>query len=285
MRTLPAVYKTLCLIIVLTAPQLVGADEAATITMPKRGICAHRGASDTHPENTLTAFREAIRLGAQMIEFDVALTKDGQLVLLHDRTLDRTTDGSGNVADHTLAELKQLDAGEWKDAKFRGERIPTLDEALNMLPTNIWLNVHLKGGAELAEKTTRKIIKHKRQHQAFLACGQLAADAARQVDPQVFICNMERQGNNQQYVDETILMKADFIQLHSGKSVSPAHTKKLKDNGVRVNYCCTNEADRVRALFANGVEFPLVDQLSAMLQVADEEGIERLKPVYRKASP
>jgi glycerophosphoryl diester phosphodiesterase len=78
--------------------------------MPSRGICAHRGASDTHPENTLAAFREAIRLGVHMIEFDVALSKDGQLVLMHDTTVDRTTDGDGPVSELTLAELKKLDA-------------------------------------------------------------------------------------------------------------------------------------------------------------------------------
>ena len=78
--------------------------------MPSRGICAHRGASDTHPENTLAAFREAIQLGAHMIEFDVALSKDGQLVLMHDTTVDRTTDGDGPVSELTLAELKKLDA-------------------------------------------------------------------------------------------------------------------------------------------------------------------------------
>jgi len=59
--------------------------------MPKRGICAHRGASDTHPENTLAALQQAIALGVQMIEFDVALTKDGKLVLMHDSTINRTT--------------------------------------------------------------------------------------------------------------------------------------------------------------------------------------------------
>ena len=79
--------------------------------MPTRGICAHRGASDTHPENTIAAFREAIRLGAHMIEFDVALTGDGALVLLHDATLDRTTNGTGPVSARSLGELQALDAG------------------------------------------------------------------------------------------------------------------------------------------------------------------------------
>ncbi|TWU14096.1 Glycerophosphoryl diester phosphodiesterase [Symmachiella macrocystis] len=260
------------------------AESPQGVDMPQRGICAHRGASNTHPENTLAAFREAIRLGAQMIEFDVALTKDGQLVLLHDPTLDRTTDGSGPVGDFTLAELKKLDAGSWKSAEFAGERIPTLDEALKIMPENIWLNVHLKGNAELAEKTTRRIIAHERQHQALLACNKKAAQAARQVDEEILICNMERQGNNLQYVDETIAMGAGFIQLLRGKTVSPDHTQKLTMHHVRINYCCVNDAEVVQQLFESGVQFPLVDELAAMLKVADEVGIPRLKPVYRTKS-
>ena len=112
------------------------------VSMPERGICAHRGASDTHPENTLAAFREAIRLGAAMIEFDVALSADGKLVLIHDSTLDRTTNGTGPVSARTLEQLKTLDAGSWKAKRFAGAKVPTLDEALSMMPETIWLNVH-----------------------------------------------------------------------------------------------------------------------------------------------
>ena len=124
--------------------------------MPDRGICAHRGASDTHPENTLAAFREAIMLGAQMIEFDVALTKDNHAILMHDATVDRTTNGKGRVADLTFAEIRKLDAGKWKNSKYSGERVPTLREALDMMPENIWLNVHLKGDAQLAKTSAAK---------------------------------------------------------------------------------------------------------------------------------
>ena len=88
-------------------------------------VCAHRGASDTHPENTIEAFREAIRLGAQMIEFDVALSRDGKLVLMHDSTVDRTTNGKGPVSQLTLEELKKLDAGVYKAKHFAGATVPT----------------------------------------------------------------------------------------------------------------------------------------------------------------
>ena len=254
------------------------------VRMPARGICAHRGASDTHPENTLAAFREAIRLGAHMIEFDVALTKDGQLVLMHDATVDRTTDGSDRVSDLTLAELKALDAGSWKGGEFKEERIPTLDETLAAMPENIWLNVHLKGSIGLAEKVTRRIVAHQRLHQSFLACKSKAAHAAKQVDPRIKICNMERQANTLAYVNETINMKADFIQLLGGKSVDPTLTKRLRERGIRINYCCANEAEKVRELFEAGVEFPLVDSVGEMLKVADRFGIQRLQPVYRRPS-
>ena len=100
----------------------VHADSQNNIQMPERGICAHRGASISHPENTIAAFREAIRLGAHMIELDLALTRDDQIVVLHDSTLDRTTDGSGPVKEWTLADLKKLDAGIFKGQQFKGEQ-------------------------------------------------------------------------------------------------------------------------------------------------------------------
>jgi X-Pro dipeptidyl-peptidase len=249
--------------------------------MPARGICAHRGASDTHPENTLSAFREAIMLGTQMIEFDVALTSDKRLVLMHDSTLDRTTNGEGPVSQSTFDDLRKLDAGSWKDKKFKDERIPTLTEALAMMPDNIWLNVHLKGGAELARRTASLISETGRIHQCFLACGHDAAVAAKATEPKILLCNMERQGNSQQYVNETITAGSDFIQLYGGDAVDPALTEQLSKADVRINYCCANEAEKVAALFGAGVEFPLVDKLSEMLKVADEQDIERLTPVYR----
>lgn len=256
------------------------ASERLPHEMPVRGVCAHRGASDTHPENTLSSFREAILLGAQMIEFDVGLTQDGALVLMHDSTVDRTTDGKGKLTELTLAAVQQLDAGSWKSKKFKGEKVPTLQQALDMMPENIWLNVHLKGGAELAKKTAQAIVDANRTHQCFLACNQKAAAAAKTVAANIQICNMERQANSQQYVDETIAAGADFIQLLGAEAVATAQTKQLSNAGVRINYCCAKDAPQVKALFAAGVEFPLVDKLSDLIKIADDEGIPRLTPAY-----
>src|SRR5439155_1600574 len=104
-------------------------------------IIAHRGASGTCPENTLVAFARAAALGAHMIELDVQLTRDGAVVVMHDWTLERTTDGSGAVCDRTLAEIRGLDAGAWFGSAFRGTRVPTLAEVLAAvgLPVNVEL--------------------------------------------------------------------------------------------------------------------------------------------------
>ena len=91
---------------------------------------AHRGASADAPENTVAAFDEAIRLGARAVEMDVRLCKDGTPVVLHDATVDRTTNGTGAVAELTRIDLLRLDAGSWKHPRFAGTRIPLLHEAL-----------------------------------------------------------------------------------------------------------------------------------------------------------
>jgi len=106
---------------------------------------AHRGASDECPENTLSAFRRAVELGAPSIELDVHETKDGELVVMHDETVDRTTRTKGRIAAMALAELRCLDCGAWKHARFKGEPIPTLAEALALTPAHgVRFNVEVK---------------------------------------------------------------------------------------------------------------------------------------------
>lgn len=99
-------------------------------------VIAHRGASGHAPENTIAAFRRAVELGAGFIETDLHLTRDAKFVAIHDATLERTTSGRGAVHNATLAELRQLDAGQWYDREFGGERIPTLEEVLDFSRDN-----------------------------------------------------------------------------------------------------------------------------------------------------
>src|SRR5271156_1860304 len=98
--------------------------------MRKPWVIAHRGASGHAPENTRAAFERAVALGAGFIETDLHLTRDARFVAIHDSTLERTTNGKGNVTDLTLAEIRKRDAGMWFDREFMGQRIPTLEEVL-----------------------------------------------------------------------------------------------------------------------------------------------------------
>lgn len=107
-------------------------------------IIAHRGFSGRYPENTLSAIRGAVDAGADLIEIDVQLTKDNRLVVMHDDSVDRTTNGKGKVKELTFDELRKLDAGVKFDAQFAGERIPTLEEALQTVKGKAVLNIELK---------------------------------------------------------------------------------------------------------------------------------------------
>ena len=96
-------------------------------------IVAHRGSRINRPENTLAAFEEAVRVGADGIELDIHLSKDGEVVVIHDETVDRTTDGCGRISQMTVADLRELDAGAWFDVAFAGQKIPTLLEVFELL--------------------------------------------------------------------------------------------------------------------------------------------------------
>ncbi len=107
-------------------------------------LIGHRGAKAVAPENTLASFRRAWEDGADVVEMDVRLTADGAVVVIHDETVDRTTDGHGVVAEMTLAELRRLDAGRWFSPAYAGERIPTLDEIIAWARGRVGLMVELK---------------------------------------------------------------------------------------------------------------------------------------------
>ena len=108
-------------------------------------VIAHRGASSYAPENTLAAFDLALAMGARHLELDVHLSSDGHVVVIHDDTVDRTTNGSGTVTGHTLAALQELDAGSWFGAAFAGARIPTLDEVLARYQGRVHVHTEIKG--------------------------------------------------------------------------------------------------------------------------------------------
>jgi len=128
-------------------------------------IVAHRGCSGEAPENTIAAFKLALaQPEIRNIELDVHLSKDGVPVVIHDHTLDRTTNGTGPVQAHTLEELRQLDAGGWFADEFAGERIPTLDEVLELAKGRCRLHVELKTMGNEYEGLEAKVIDNIRKH-------------------------------------------------------------------------------------------------------------------------
>lgn len=122
-------------------------------------VAAHRGFSEKYPENTMEAFRAAVALGVDQIETDVRITRDGELVLHHDATVDRTTDGTGLVKEFTLAQLKQLDAGVKKGESFAGCRIPTLLEFMEYVKDlpGMTLDIELKEYTDVDEAVAYEV--------------------------------------------------------------------------------------------------------------------------------
>lgn len=138
-------------VVLLGAAALVGCATTGSIMIKpkdKVAVIAHRGASAYAPENTLASFERAVEMGADWFELDCLLAKDGAVVVSHDNDVDRCTDGTGNITEKTLAELKALDAGSWYDAKFAGERLPTLTEALDLAKDRVGVYVEIKSMAD-----------------------------------------------------------------------------------------------------------------------------------------
>lgn len=107
-------------------------------------VVGHRGWLQKYPENTLVGLRAALDLGVDALEFDLHLSRDGRIVVIHDATLERTTDGAGRVADRSLGELRRLDAGGWFHPRFAGQRIPTIEEVLELAPPGVLLYAEVK---------------------------------------------------------------------------------------------------------------------------------------------
>jgi len=116
--------------------------DAGSLPLPL--VIAHRGDVTTAPENTLPAFENALTAGADGVELDVRLTQDRQLVVFHDRRLDRTSNGTGRVDGATFSKVRSLDVGSWFGPAFTGERAPTLDEVFESLPRDFLINVEMK---------------------------------------------------------------------------------------------------------------------------------------------
>ena len=173
------------------ATAAAGARPAAAPPLPP--VIGHRGAALSAPENTLGAMRKAKALGARWVEFDVRLSGDGECIILHDDTIDRTTDGTGEAARLSLEALRRYDAGAWFSPEFAGERIPTLAEIVSLLGTlGLGANVEIKPAAGQERATARAAVELlRRRWPAELPAPLLssfapeALDAAREAAPEM----------------------------------------------------------------------------------------------------
>jgi len=151
--------RTATIVGILTVPGVVATGQRASRPM----VVAHRGLSSVYPENTLVSVRAAVELGADWVEIDTYLSKDRIPVLSHDESLERTTGKQGKVGDYTAEQLATMDAGSWKDARFSGEKIATLEEALSLTMGKSILVIEIKQAGmekEVLEVLNKKDARH-----------------------------------------------------------------------------------------------------------------------------
>ena len=130
---------------------------------PRPILFAHRGDLAHAPENTLPSFQQALQKGADGVELDAKLTSDGHVIVIHDATVDRTTDGSGRVTSHSLESIRKLDAGKWFNEKFTGTKVPLLSEVFELVGKDKMINIELTNYSSPRDGLTAKVcelIKH-----------------------------------------------------------------------------------------------------------------------------
>ena len=197
-------------------------------------VIAHRGASSYAPENTIAAFDLALQMGARHLELDVHLTRDDYLVVIHDNTVDRTTNGTGPVAGQTLAALQGLDAGAWFGEAFAGARIPALAEVLTRYQGRAHLHIELKGlTTHLPQRTVDLVQAHgMAQHVTFTSFQHTHLQTMRAYAPELPTGWLVRE------INEAVIARAHALgcaQLCPRASqVTPELVQRLHAEGFRV---------------------------------------------------
>ncbi len=210
--------------------------------MHKVSIVAHRGFSSKYPENTVIAFEKSLGI-ADWIELDVELSKDGSVIVMHDDTLDRTTNGTGKVYEKTLEELKKLDTGSYFDKKFIGERIPTLEEVLKLKRFKINIELKIRGSFvvdDLIQKSVALVKKYNYEDVIFSSFDHDAVKKVKLLDKSLkanlIIYKDKFQGDIVDYVlkhfADGVHMHKDFITLDL---VNKLYVKELNIGVYTVN--------------------------------------------------
>ena len=231
-------------------------------------VISHRGASGTHPENTEAAFAEAVRLGVESIELDVHRSADGGLILIHDGTVDRTSDGSGRVSELTTAQIRALDAGSWFDPRFAGQRFLILEEGLELIPDSVRLNVHVKAydhDRQVAPEVVDVLTARGRLGNAFMAADEPTLACAREREPSLEICNLSVHPVDG-YVARSARMGCRILQPGHGVTtkelVGHAHA-----HGMEVNPFFADEEEEMRRLIDCDVDGILTNRPERLQRV------------------
>jgi glycerophosphoryl diester phosphodiesterase len=239
---------------------------------------AHRGDPEHAPESTLPAFAAAVALGVDMVEFDVHRLADGALVVMHDATVDRCTDGSGALAEMTLAEVRALDAGSWFAAEFAGTRVPTLAETLAAISAPILLNIHLKtvpdpswgfeqsvlAEIEAADATPRALIVH---HDL------PTLERVRALAPELRYCLLPDGPDGFAYLDRAA--RAGFDVLQPGRSMMSAEfCRAVHDAEMTANVFYADDADTMRRYIAWGIDGILTNRPCLLAEVLAEMAVD-----------
>ena len=232
-------------------------------------LCAHRGFSTVAPENSLPAFGSAVALGAAEIEFDLWWTKDGEIVSLHDSTLDRVSDGTGKVYEHTYEELLKYDFGAKKDKHFAGLKILRFEEILKKLSCHTLMNIHMKDiGKAWDEAYAKKVIRlidayDARGHVYFMtSCGPLQDQLAR-LAPDIPRCMGFGGKGSSDIVDRAIAHKCQMVQLFKPyfdqSTVDRAHAA-----GLRVNVFWSDDPAEAKKFLDMGIDTILTNDYLAI---------------------
>jgi glycerophosphoryl diester phosphodiesterase len=227
-------------------------------------VVAHRGASAHAPENTMEAFRLAVEMGADAVETDVHLTADGQLALMHDETLDRTTDRRGPIVDMTMDAIREADAGyEFeRDGAFpfrdRGLKVPSLPELLEWLPDGTGLVVEIKArsAADLAVQLLGKHPVHDGDRLQLISFDEAAIERVRELDPQIPTGYLLVPGENMERALEYAVHKG-HTAVHPWEGdlgINPLPLlQQAQAYGLRIGCYVVNEPNRMQELAALGV--------------------------------
>ncbi|HJR79296.1 MAG TPA: glycerophosphodiester phosphodiesterase family protein [Anaerolineales bacterium] len=245
-------------------------------TLHRPTIFAHRGASAHAPENTLAAFELALEQGADGIELDAKLSADGHAVVIHDATVDRTTGGKGHVKDMSLADLRALDAGSFFAEKYRGEKIPTLEEVFEALGKRMFINVELTNyktpGDHLVESVCMLVKKFDLQKQVlFSSFLSSNLSKARGLLPEVPRGLLALNGLLGAWARSFDFAFGRYQALHPYlKDVSPQQIQRVHRLQRRVHVWTVNAAEDMRRLFDWGVDAIFTDDPQLAVQVRGE---------------